>query len=130
MVRREQEIQRELWQALVSPVGILLLLTALGNPLANALFGGPLRSLHAMPLEDRVRVMRGMAESAIQLRRAGFQAIKRLVNVSHYAWPATNGSPRTSGMRRTKRASVVNGKVSLRKVTPPLRGPDFLGLPF
>jgi len=71
---------------------LLLLLTALGNPLANALFGGPLRSLHAMPLEDRVRVMRGMAESAIQLRRAGFQAIKRLVNVSHYAFPAANGS--------------------------------------
>lgn len=71
---------------------LLLLLTALGNPVANALFGGPLHGFQAMPIEDRVRVMRGMAESAIQLRRAGFQAIKRLVNVSHYAWPAANGS--------------------------------------
>ncbi len=68
---------------------LLLLLTALGNPLANAAFGAPLQGLHAMSPADRVRVMRGMAESAIQLRRAGFQAIKRLVNVSHYAWPAT-----------------------------------------
>jgi len=68
---------------------LLLLLTALGNPVANALFGAPPKSLHAMPLEERVRVMRGMSESAIQLRRAGFQALKRLVNVSHYAWPAT-----------------------------------------
>jgi len=71
---------------------LLLLLTALGNPAANALFGGPLRSFHAMSLENRVRVMRGMGESAIQLRRAGFQAIKRLVNVSHYAWPASDGT--------------------------------------
>jgi len=68
---------------------LLLLLTVLGNPLANGLFGGPLRGLQAMPVADRVRLMRGMAESAIQLRRAGFQAIKRLINVSHYAWPAT-----------------------------------------
>ncbi len=68
---------------------LLLLLTALGNPVANAAFGAPLKPLHGMSPAQRVRLMRGMAESGIQLRRAGFQAIKRLVNVSHYAWPAT-----------------------------------------
>jgi choline dehydrogenase-like flavoprotein len=69
-----------------------LLITALGNPVANAAFGGGLTSFEAMTLEERVRFLRGMGESRIQLRRAGFQATKRLVNVSHYAWPAKDNT--------------------------------------
>jgi choline dehydrogenase-like flavoprotein len=69
-----------------------LLLTALGNPLANLLFDGRPQSFAAMDLDARVRLLRGMGESAIQLRRAGFQAIKRLINVSYYSWPTKDGS--------------------------------------
>jgi long-chain-alcohol oxidase len=69
-----------------------LLLTALGNPLANLIFTGEARSFAAMDLDARVKLLLGMGASAIQLRRAGFQAVKRLVNVSHYSWPAADGS--------------------------------------
>ncbi len=69
-----------------------LLLTGLGNPLANLVFGGPARSFVSMDTASRVRLLREMGVSAIQLRRAGFQAIKRLINVSHYAWPVRDGT--------------------------------------
>ena len=68
-----------------------LLIAALGNPLANALSGGPLRGFAAMTAPQRVELLRAMATSRLQLRRAGFQALKRLAHVGYYAWPAPNG---------------------------------------
>jgi choline dehydrogenase-like flavoprotein len=69
-----------------------LLLTALGSGAGNLLTSGRFRSLQAMDLPARETVLRGWAESGIQLRRAGFQALKRLVHVGYYAWPADGRS--------------------------------------
>ena len=69
-----------------------LLLTAMGNPLVNLALAGRPRSFAAMGQDERVRVLHGWAESAVQQRRAGFQAMKRLINVAHYAFPASDGS--------------------------------------
>jgi choline dehydrogenase-like flavoprotein len=71
---------------------LALLLSALDNPLANLLFAGRPQSFAAMDADARIRFLLRMGSSAIQLRRAGFQAIKRLINVSHYAWPTQEGS--------------------------------------
>jgi long-chain-alcohol oxidase len=69
-----------------------LLLSALDSRLVNLLLSGAPRSFAAMDLEARVRVLRGWAESGLKQRRAGFQAVKRLVNVMYYTFPAKNGS--------------------------------------
>ena len=69
-----------------------LLLTAMGQPLVNLALAGKPRSFATMRQEERVPVLRGWAESAVQQRRAGFQAMKRLINVAHYAFPAADGS--------------------------------------
>jgi long-chain-alcohol oxidase len=69
-----------------------LLLTALGTGGGNLLTSGSFRSLQAMDLAAREAVLRGWAESGIQLRRAGFQALKRLVHVGYYAWPTDGRS--------------------------------------
>jgi choline dehydrogenase-like flavoprotein len=68
------------------------LLGVLDSALVNLLLTGRPRAFTAMDLEGRVAVLRNWAESALQLRRAGFQALKRLVNVAYYVWPAANGS--------------------------------------
>ncbi len=69
-----------------------LLLAALGSPLVSLALSGRRAAFDTLDLEARVSVLRGWAESAIQSRRAGFQALKRLVNVSYYAWPASGDS--------------------------------------
>jgi long-chain-alcohol oxidase len=68
------------------------LLSALGTFGGNLLTSGRLRSLQAMDLGAREAVLRGWADSGIQLRRAGFQALKRLVHVGYYAWPTAGQS--------------------------------------
>ena len=68
------------------------LLEALGSPLANLATTGRLQGFGSMPPAAREAVLRDWAESRIQLRRAGFQALKRLVHVGYYAWPAEDGS--------------------------------------
>ena len=70
---------------------LLLLLTVLGNPVVNAVLGGTMKSVPAMTAEQRVALLMRMGSSAIQLNRAGFQAVKRLIHVAHYAWP-TDGT--------------------------------------
>ena len=69
-----------------------LLLSALGTGGGNLLTSGRLQSLQAMDLSAREAVLRGWAESGIQLRRAGFQALKRLVHVGYFAWPTDGRS--------------------------------------
>jgi len=68
-------------------VRLKLLLSALSSPFVNLVMSGRFARFHRMPLEARVAVLRGWAESAVQLRRAGFQALKRLINVAYYVWP-------------------------------------------
>jgi choline dehydrogenase-like flavoprotein len=68
-----------------------LLLRALDAPLINFLFSGRFASLAAMAVSERERVLRSWAFSRIPARRAGFQALKRLVHVAHYCWPAADG---------------------------------------
>ncbi len=68
------------------------LLGALGSRTANLLTSGRFQTFPGMEPAARERALRGWAESGIQLRRAGFQALKRLVHVSHYAWPQADGS--------------------------------------
>jgi choline dehydrogenase-like flavoprotein len=63
-----------------------LLLAGLGSPFAN-LLDGRFASLQAMDGPAREATLRGYAHSAIGLRRAGFQALKRLAHVAFYCWP-------------------------------------------
>jgi long-chain-alcohol oxidase len=64
-----------------------LLLTGLGSPLANLLLSGRFASLAGMDGAAREATLRGYANSAIPLKRAGFQALKRLAHVAFYCWP-------------------------------------------
>lgn len=68
------------------------LLGALGSPFVNLALSGRFAGFDKLEPDDRVALLRGWADSRIQLRRAGFQALKRLVNVAHYTWPTTDGS--------------------------------------
>jgi len=69
-----------------------LLLRALDLPLVNLVLSGRPHSLAALPAAERERVLRTWAFSTSALRRAGFQALKRLVHVAHYCWPQEDGS--------------------------------------
>ncbi len=69
-----------------------LLLRALGLPPVNLALGGRPGAFDRLAPDGRVAVMQGWANSRLQLRRAGFQALKRLVNVAYYAWPQADGS--------------------------------------
>ncbi len=68
------------------------LLGALGSPFVNLALAGRFARFDRLDLDGRVAVLRGWADSRIQLRRAGFQALKRLVNVAYYSWPTADGS--------------------------------------
>ncbi len=71
-----------------------LLLSGLGSPAANLLLSGRFASLQAMDGPAREATLRGYATSSIPLRRAGFQALKRLAHVAFYCWPMNgNGHP-------------------------------------
>ena len=65
-----------------------LLLTLLDTPLVNLLSSGHFRSFVDLAPEQREAVLRGWAYSRLALRRAGFQALKRLAHVAYYCWPA------------------------------------------
>lgn len=70
-----------------------LLLRALDNPFVNLLFTGTFASFTSLPPPERERVLRSYSRSRIALRRAGFQALKRLVHVAHYCWPVNGRHP-------------------------------------
>ena len=64
-----------------------VLLSALGSPIANFATTGRFTSLVSMDAAARETTLRGWAMSALPLRRAGFQALKRLAHVAYYCWP-------------------------------------------
>lgn len=68
------------------------LLDALDSPAANLLLGGPPHGITTMTHERRVTLLRSWADSTLEIKRAGFQALKRLVHVAHYAFPTAGGS--------------------------------------
>ncbi|MDH4045851.1 MAG: FAD-dependent oxidoreductase, partial [Gemmatimonadota bacterium] len=69
-----------------------LLLTVLDSAAANFLQGGGFRSFVEMDAATRERVLSGLAHSSITLRRAGFQALKRLCHIAYFCWPTADGS--------------------------------------
>ena len=64
-----------------------VLLSGLGSPAANLVLTGRFKSLQAMDGPAREATLRDYANSSIPLRRAGFQALKRLAHVAFYCWP-------------------------------------------
>jgi choline dehydrogenase-like flavoprotein len=68
-----------------------MLLAGLGSPAANLLLTGRFKSLQAMDATAREATLRDYATSSIPLRRAGFQALKRLAHVAYYCWPMEDG---------------------------------------
>lgn len=52
--------------------------------LVNLLFAGSFRSFTRMGREERERYLRSWATSRLNLRRSGFQALKRITAVTHY----------------------------------------------
>lgn len=72
---------------------LLFLLDALANPMINLVLSGKPGRFHRMALADRQAVLGSWAHSGLGLRRAGFQALKRLTQVAFYGFPAgTNAS--------------------------------------
>jgi choline dehydrogenase-like flavoprotein len=69
------------------------LLTVLGSPLANLVLSGRPASFTSMAPRAREAVLRGWAHSRLPLRRAGFQALKRLAHVAYYGWPVDGTHP-------------------------------------
>jgi choline dehydrogenase-like flavoprotein len=71
---------------------VRLLLSALGSPLGNLALSGRPASLMRLAPAAREAVLRSWAHSRLPLRRAGFQALKRLAHVAYYGWPMSDGS--------------------------------------
>jgi long-chain-alcohol oxidase len=69
-----------------------MLLDALDSSIANAMQGGGFRSFADMAPEARETMLRGWAHSRIALKRAGFQALKRLCHFAYFCWPMADGS--------------------------------------
>jgi len=71
---------------------LLQLLSLLDSAVFNFFLSGRFRSLVDLSLAERETLLRGWGYSRIPLRRAGFQALKRLVHVACYCWPGDNGT--------------------------------------
>ena len=68
-----------------------LLLSLLDSPLVNLALSGRFASFVDLSPERREIALRGWAYSRFALRRAGFQALKRLAHVAYYCWPTVDG---------------------------------------
>jgi choline dehydrogenase-like flavoprotein len=68
-----------------------LLLRVLDSRVATLATGGAFASFPELPPDRREAVLRGWAFSRVALRRAGFQALKRLVQVAYFCWPPPGG---------------------------------------
>lgn len=68
-----------------------LFLKALASPLINGMLSGKWRSFSRLDLADRTEVLHGWMSSRFGLRRAAFQAIKRLTLFLFYSWVPTDG---------------------------------------
>ena len=73
-------------------VRLLFLLSALDSPVANVVLSGKFGSFAKMDITSRQVLLKTWAHSRLGIRRAGFQALKRLANVAYYCWPQTDGS--------------------------------------
>jgi choline dehydrogenase-like flavoprotein len=71
---------------------LLALLTALDSSIVNLLLSGRPKSIAKISVADRQAMLETWAHSRFGLRRAGFQALKRLANVSYYCWPEGDSS--------------------------------------
>ncbi len=69
-----------------------MLLDVLDSSIANGMQGHGFRSFAAMSPEAREAALRGWAHSPIALKRAGFQALKRLCQFAYFCWPMADGS--------------------------------------
>lgn len=69
-----------------------LVLTVLANPAANFVLAGKAGALHKLDPAGRLAVLQDWAHSALTLRRAGFQALRRLAGIAYYGWPGPDGS--------------------------------------
>lgn len=69
-----------------------LLLDVLDSRLANLLQGAGYRSFADLDPASRERLLTSMAHSSVTLRRAGFQALKRLCQFAYFCWPTGDGS--------------------------------------
>ncbi len=69
-----------------------LLLSALDSRLANLVLSRRFARFSDMERLHREGVLRSWAHSSVPLRRAGFQALKRLTHVSYLGWPAGDGT--------------------------------------
>ena len=65
-----------------------LLLRLLENRIVNLLLGGMPRPFTAMSAAQRERYLRSWATSRLPQRRKAFQALKRIITVTHYTTPA------------------------------------------
>jgi choline dehydrogenase-like flavoprotein len=68
-----------------------LLLRVLDSRAANLASGAGFASFRHLSPERREALLRAWAFSRLPLRRAGFQALKRLVQVAYFCWPTANG---------------------------------------
>jgi choline dehydrogenase-like flavoprotein len=70
----------------------MALLSALDSSIVNLFMGGRFGSITKLSIADRQAVLAKWAHSRFGIRRAGFQALKRLANVSYYCWPDNGDS--------------------------------------
>jgi choline dehydrogenase-like flavoprotein len=68
-----------------------LLLSVLASPIGGLLGGGRLVGFARLDRRAREAALRAWACSALPVRRAGFQALKRLCQVAHFCWPLADG---------------------------------------
>ena len=71
---------------------VRVLLTVLGSSMANLALAGRFGAFSGLDREAREAVLRSWAHSRLPLRRAGFQALKRLAHVAYLAWPTHEGT--------------------------------------
>jgi choline dehydrogenase-like flavoprotein len=64
-----------------------MLLRVLDSPLATLACGAGFAAFTDLSIERREALLRSWACSSLALRRAGFQALKRLVQVAYFCWP-------------------------------------------
>ncbi len=63
------------------------LLAALDSPVVNLWLAGRFARLADLSTPDRETILQSWAFSRLPVRRAGFQALKRLCHIAHYCWP-------------------------------------------
>lgn len=69
-----------------------VLLSILRSRVANLVLGGRLRTFTDLEPAAREAILERWAFSSVALRRAGFQALKRLACIAHFCWPLDRGS--------------------------------------